>query len=422
MNATAKVLQFPAREQQVQPKTPARELTLDQIRNFPVPATGKKWLRCDVLTGFGAVITANGARSYFVQARVKGTDLQPRVRLGSIDQIKMPAARSMARDLIALAHQGIDISRKATAKSTNQARTLTVMGAYQKYLAERDLKPATHENYAKSIKRMQAWHERELWSITKTEVSDMFMHLLKNHGKAHVRQDMSLFGSLWKHCAAELDTALQCPTIVLAAKQMWKKAKVGRKSRLITEADFPAWWASLDGVGGGHGNGGTWELYFKALALTGCRRSEMLCAEWTDYDAKNQLMTFPGERTKNKRTHQIPVGPVLASMLEAHRATQPPGTRFIFTHAAGPRRLTRPMNVVNRHVKAHGLKWSCHDLRRTYITVADSLNVPRNHLKALVNHIGGDVTDGYIRPENLRPSQEAIEAAIVKRARYSARR
>ncbi len=43
------------------------------------------------------------------------------------------------------------------------------------------------------------------------------------------------------------------------------------------------------------------------------------------------------------------------------------------------------------------MKFSLHDLRRTFITVAESLDIPAYALKRLLNHrADGDVTGGYI--------------------------
>ena len=54
-----------------------------------------------------------------------------------------------------------------------------------------------------------------------------------------------------------------------------------------------------------------------------------------------------------------------------------------------------------------------HDLRRTYITVAESTDMSVIALKALVNHsLGKDVTEGYVQmnPERLRePAQRVAD-------------
>ena len=60
-----------------------------------------------------------------------------------------------------------------------------------------------------------------------------------------------------------------------------------------------------------------------------------------------------------------------------------------------------------------------HDLRRTFITVAESLDIPHYALKRLLNHrADSDVTGGYIviNAERLRDPVERIAARILELA------
>jgi hypothetical protein len=63
--------------------------------------------------------------------------------------------------------------------------------------------------------------------------------------------------------------------------------------------------------------------------------------------------------------------------------------------------------------QATGVKVSAHDLRRTFITIAESADISPLALKALVNHaLGGDVTSGYVitTVERLRePAQRVAD-------------
>ena len=58
-----------------------------------------------------------------------------------------------------------------------------------------------------------------------------------------------------------------------------------------------------------------------------------------------------------------------------------------------------------------------HALRRTYATVGRAAGVPKDSIRRLLNHSGGDVTDHYIRDSGLArlhaAEQETISAAIV---------
>jgi len=68
-----------------------------------------------------------------------------------------------------------------------------------------------------------------------------------------------------------------------------------------------------------------------------------------------------------------------------------------------------------------GIHFTLHDLRRTFITIAESLDISYYALKSLVNHKisnGGDVTAGYIipNPERLRGPVQKIADYILAQA------
>ena len=59
-----------------------------------------------------------------------------------------------------------------------------------------------------------------------------------------------------------------------------------------------------------------------------------------------------------------------------------------------------------------------HALRRTYATMGRAAGVPKDSIRRLLSHSGGDVTDYYIRDSGLArlhaAEQETISAAIVR--------
>src|SRR5262249_28206941 len=65
--------------------------------------------------------------------------------------------------------------------------------------------------------------------------------------------------------------------------------------------------------------------------------------------------------------------------------------------------------------EATGIEFSLHDLRRTFVTVAESADISVYALKALVNHsLGAGVTESYIgmTPERLREPTQKIADKI----------
>ena len=63
--------------------------------------------------------------------------------------------------------------------------------------------------------------------------------------------------------------------------------------------------------------------------------------------------------------------------------------------------------------KKIGFEFSAHDLRRTYITIAEALDLSPYAIKALVNHsLGSGVTEGYIKMDAARlrgPAQQVAD-------------
>lgn len=72
-------------------------------------------------------------------------------------------------------------------------------------------------------------------------------------------------------------------------------------------------------------------------------------------------------------------------------------------------------------IKESSISFTIHDLRRTFLTVAESLDIPAYAVKRLANHkMSNDVTAGYIVTdvERLRQPMQKITDYILKCAGY----
>ena len=76
-----------------------------------------------------------------------------------------------------------------------------------------------------------------------------------------------------------------------------------------------------------------------------------------------------------------------------------------------------PRKVMKKIVALSGVTFTLHDLRRTFITVAEGLDIPAYALKRLLNHkMNHDVTAGYIimDVERLRKPMQQITNHLLK--------
>jgi Arm DNA-binding domain len=83
-------------------------LTDALVRRLEAPATGNKIAYDTAVKGFGARVTANGAKAFVLTYVVRGTGRQRRYTIGGCDRWTATDARAKAKELKALVDQGGD--------------------------------------------------------------------------------------------------------------------------------------------------------------------------------------------------------------------------------------------------------------------------------------------------------------------------
>ena len=150
--------------------------------------------------------------------------------------------------------------------------------------------------------------------------------------------------------------------------------------------------------------------------LTGVRPGEALGLRWDGVDTEARTLTF--RDTKNHSDHELPLPEWLGELLKSRRALLRESP-YVFADVEGDR--PRDMRAALERVEAiTGVHVIATDLRRTFITAAESLDVGPYALKRLLNHTidSNDVTAGYIVPttDRLRPVMQRIEDTLLRHA------
>jgi integrase len=105
--------------------------------------------------------------------------------------------------------------------------------------------------------------------------------------------------------------------------------------------------------------------------------------------------TFTVRETKNHQPHTLPLSDFLLELLD--RRHEKDSEPIIFPSDSERGYLIEPRTAVERVTTLSGVPFTLHDLRRTFITIAESLDIPGYALKRLLNHKDpNDVTAGYI--------------------------
>jgi integrase len=117
--------------------------------------------------------------------------------------------------------------------------------------------------------------------------------------------------------------------------------------------------------------------------------------------------------------HTLPLSDFLFGLLQQRKNNAI--NDYVFQRANGTGYISEQRKQIAKIIKESGVSFTIHDLRRTFVTVAESLDISAYAVKRLVNHkMSSDITAGYIVTdvERLRPPMQKITDYILKCAGY----
>lgn len=263
------------------------------------------------------------------------------------------------------------------------------------------------------------WENKPLLDITKDMVAKRHLE----HGKrSHARANsaMRFLRALFNFAAGEYEDAqgrsliLENPVRRLSHTRAWYR--VDRKTTVIKTHELPAWYKAVMEVQDERKTGKSSILrdYFLLLLFTGLRREEAIQLTWDRVDFKSKTLTIVD--IKNHQTHVLPLPDYLLNLFTARKAASSE-SQFVFPGSGKTGYNVDPRKVMKKIIEASGVTFTLHDLRRTFITIAESLDISAYALKRLLNHkMKHDVTAGYIimDVERLRKPMQQITEHLLK--------
>lgn len=354
------------------------------------------------LTGFGLKVTSAGTKVYIVETRIQGRS--KRMALGRHGALTPVQARQRAQVILGEIAQG---KNPIEDKREQQVKSVTLRTAYKDYLqARRNLKPNTLHDYKRCIEEaLVDWLDKPLSSISKDMVEQRHRKLGKN-SPARANNTMRVLRALFNFAMERYEDRSGKPFIQvnpvnrLSKTRSWYEVK--RRQTLLSPTQLKPWYDATMKL-----NQETTRDYLHFLLLTGLRRSEASYLTWDDVNFDERTFIIP--ETKNKEPHRLPMSDFLEALLQRrHLQTD---TTWVFPSPLTTGPLKEPRTALEAIEKHSGISFTLHDLRRTFITIAESLDIPAYALKRLLNHkYANDVTAGYIilSTERLREPMQRI--------------
>lgn len=397
-------------------------LTKSTIDSLPLQAEGQR-LHTDRDLGGFALLIGQTAKSYIIQADLHGKP--KRITIGKHGLYTPDEARRKAYKLLQLIREGVDpTAKKREAKRETPPPTMTLKQTFEKYLQVRPLKPATRKDYSQVFRRsFDDWLDLSITKISKSMILEKHERNKKRFGAPYADYGMRIVSALMNFAAA-LDEKLSeadNPVRVLSLTRAWTNLKP--RTNYITEEQLPKWFKAIEELReeGSESSITTGLDYLTFVLFTGLRRNEAATLRWENINFNERTVTI--EETKNGETHVLPLTDYLLQLLqrrkeEAYIFDSPwvfPSVRYKGKH------LTEPRYVADLVTEKCGVKFTIHDLRRTFCTVAEGLDLSYYAIKKLMNHkLSGDVTWGYQRStvKRLRePMEKITNYFLAKRTR-----
>jgi integrase len=385
------------------------KLTEKSVARLIAPtASGKQEIHWDLeQPGFGVLCSGvSETKTFIAQTRINNTKLKRRVTIGRCDRLRISEAREKAKEVLAQMDLGED--PKAS------GRELSLKLALEAYIAgNKKLRPSSINGYRGWCEQhLGDWLDRPLGEITRTMVEQRHADIsAKIETKPNGYSGQSTANAVFRafraiyNFAADRDEALP-PNPVKILKRRWFEDK--RRERMVRFDQLLAFYAAVCDL-----ENQVAADYIKLLLFTGLRRTEAASLRWADIEFAAKTFSISGDRTKNGEKLTLPMSDLVSDLLIARRRIG--RAEFIFPANSKSGHIQELKFAFDEIERSTGIKVSPHDLRRTFMTLADSLDISTLAIKALVNHAAPrDVTSGYIimKVERLRAPAQRIADKI----------
>lgn len=392
----------------------AQKLIKTFIDSTPLAEKGQVFYRDSDLKGFGLRVGLT-SKVYIAETKVNGKVV--RVTIGKHGVFTAEQARGEAREILLMMSRGVNPNDAAKEK---KVRGVTLEQAFTDFLdARKALKPRTIYDYKRIVGTYLAdWNKKPVAEITKDMVAKRHTQLgIKSEAQANL--SMRFLRALFNFASGQYEDSkgqtliAENPVKRLSQTRAWYR--VERRQSVIKPYELAPWFKAVmniknDSLGK---NRETIRDYLLLVLFTGLRKEEAACLTWANVDLKTKTLKVMD--TKNHLDHTLPLSDFLFDLFQQRKASVV--NEYVFPGSGGMGHITEQRKQMAKVIQESGVTFTIHDLRRTFITIAESQDISAYSLKRLLNHkMNNDVTAGYIIKdvERLRDPMQKITSYLLK--------
>lgn len=418
---------------------PSAKITKQFVEKQPLQTSGQVLWWDTELPGFGLRI-GQKTKAFFAEAKIYRKTI--RYTVGTSRRMTPEVARQEAKSILQDMERGID-PRKA------RQPVPTLSDAYEAFKKTRQLAARTLYDYDRFLEKYFAnWRQKGINEISHQAVGAKHLEIRSaiikrvqesaskkdRNGKRRATREVSdttgqvqanlamrFLRSLLNFCRSEYGEELvpKNPVKALGEKRQWFREPPRRN--VIRAHQLPAWFKGVLGLKNDDTSQDreTVRDLLLLMLFLGLRRSEALNLRWADVDLSGRMLTIP--KTKSHEPKVLPLGPYVTNLLR-QRLINSGGVPFVFASSVDSRKpIVEFRKSLAQVTRVSGWTFTPHDLRRSFATYLDSLDVPAFALRRLLGHKtrGDDVAEHHYvvtDVERLRPAIEKLETFILSAA------
>jgi integrase len=396
------------------------KFTIKRLDGLPASSKGRVAYYDTQQLGLQLRVTATGTKSFSVRKKIDGKTI--RATLGKYPFMTIDQARNEAAKAIASLVVGDNPNE---IKRTNRLRGVTLSECRDDYWKARPRAANTIKAYNQSVDvYLKDWRNSPLNEITRNMVSARHRKIAKTQPVA-ANNVMRHLRAFINFAIGEYEVKDGSPIILdnpvrrISHNRAWSVEH--RKTTVVENRDLPAFFSGTQALRESAGddiNASAYVVadYLELILLNGLRRDDALCLEWNQIEL-DAAIYHPVIHKKKKEVVSLPIPDYILAMLK--RRSECRVSEFVFPGRHGRGRYDDPRTMINRVRDCAGIKFTSHDLRRTFLTIASNLDVSVYVIKRLATHsINADVTGGYIvlSAERMREPAQKVENLILKAA------
>ena len=395
--------------------------TKKRLEAIPKPNTRTRYYD-DAVEGLIIDVTPNHVMSFRVYKWLASENSPITITLGKFPSMTIEQARAQAKKHLLQISDGKNPIKE---KQVKLQESYTLDFVFSDYLEKRKLQPSTVRGYQQVIScYFKDYREKPLKSLDEPSIKNIHA-IVSDKSQAQADLAMRVMRALfnfakYEYRGSENETIYKNnPVKILSHLRNWNH--VPRKQTRISKSQLGQFFSTITAFRSEAEMVN--DLFtssvcdFVEMAIfTGLRKSELLNLSW---DAINLTeRSYFISKTKNGTALELPISDGLLTILK-RRLIQKTDSDYVFNSHGQYGRVVEPKKIIAKIGEKAGIEFTLHDLRRTFTTTAESLNVGTYTIKRLLNHKTkrDDVTAGYtvLTPEELRkPSQEIEDEILIQ--------